>query len=148
MIPEFNEEGNLPHGIHEASMDEVETRFGYNAKRQWLLEGLRVLIVDLKKSGCSRIFLDGSFVTKKDVPGDYDLCWSVEGVTEMSVDKRLVDLSPQGRAIHATRYRGDIFPAEVPEGRSGKLFIEFFMTDKNTGNPKGIVSINIGDDHD
>lgn len=129
-------------------MDEVETRFGYNAKRQWLLEGLRILIVDLKKSGCSRIFLDGSFVTKKDVPGDYDLCWSLSGVTESSLDRKLVDFSTQGRAYREARYRGDVFPAELPEGLSGKLFINFFMTDKNTGNPKGIVSINIGDGHD
>jgi len=43
------------------------------------------------------------------------------------------------------KYRGDIFPAELPEGGSGKLFVDFFQTDKNTGEKKGIVAIKIGD---
>ena len=28
MIPDFQEDGNLPPGIHRASLDEVERRFG------------------------------------------------------------------------------------------------------------------------
>jgi len=42
------------------------------------------------------------------------------------------------------KYRGDLFPAEVPEGTSGKVFLEFFQTDKRTGESKGIVSIRLG----
>jgi hypothetical protein len=42
------------------------------------------------------------------------------------------------------KYRGDIFPAELPEGGSGKLFVDFFQSDKNTGERKGIVAIELG----
>jgi hypothetical protein len=30
VIPPFNEHGYLPPGIHPATLDEVESRFGYN----------------------------------------------------------------------------------------------------------------------
>jgi hypothetical protein len=43
------------------------------------------------------------------------------------------------------KYRGDLFPAEVPEGASGKAFLDFFQTDKRTGAPKGIVLVSLGE---
>ena len=42
------------------------------------------------------------------------------------------------------KYKGDLFPAEIPEGASGKLFLDFFQTDKITGEPKGIIALDIG----
>jgi hypothetical protein len=42
------------------------------------------------------------------------------------------------------KYGGDLFPAEVPEGASGKAFLDFFQTDRRTGKPKGIVLIVLG----
>jgi hypothetical protein len=41
------------------------------------------------------------------------------------------------------RYLGEFFPAQMPEGASGRLFLEFFQTDKETGRPKGIVGWNL-----
>ena len=38
---------------------------------------------------------------------------------------------------------GEFFPAQFPEGASGKTFLEFFQTDKDSGNPKGIVAIDV-----
>ncbi len=145
MIPEFNEDGNLPAGVHETTFDELVERFGMNPKRAWLLDGLKLLIASLVKANCSLIYIDGSFVTSKEVPGDYDLCWSLIGVVEREIDPILLDFTPMGRAKMEQKYRGDIFPAELPEGNSGKLFVEFFQTDKNTGEKKGIVAIKIGD---
>jgi hypothetical protein len=145
LIPEFNEDGNLPAGVHESTFDELVERFGMNPKRAWLLDGLKLLIASLVKANCSLIYIDGSFVTSKEVPGDYDLCWSLIGVVEREIDPILLDFTPMGRAKMEQKYRGDIFPAELPEGNSGKLFVEFFQTDKNTGEKKGIVAIKIGD---
>jgi Family of unknown function (DUF6932) len=44
-----------------------------------------------------------------------------------------------GRQAMKAKYRGDLFPAEVPEGASGKAFLDFFQADKRTGEAKGIV---------
>ncbi|BCV64339.1 hypothetical protein FA893_06775 [Photobacterium damselae subsp. piscicida] len=144
MIPDFDSTGNLPEGIHLASMEELVERFGYNPKRAWLIDGLKLLICALQKANCPLVYIDGSFVTSKEIPGDYDLCWSLVDVIEEKVDPVLLDFSPTGRATMEQKYRGDIFPAELPEGGSGKLFVDFFQTDKNTGEKKGIVAIKIG----
>lgn len=145
MIPDFNGSGNLPKGIHYATLNEIVEQFGYNPKRAWLIDGLKLLINNLQKANCQLVYIDGSFITTKKVPGDYDLCWSLVDVKENQLDKVLLDFSPEGRAKMEQKYRGDIFPAELPEGDSGKLFVDFFQTDKHTGEGKGILAINIGD---
>jgi hypothetical protein len=47
------------------------------------------------------------------------------------------------RARQKARLRGEFFPAELPEGLTGKTFLEFFQTDKETGAPKGIVGLDL-----
>ncbi len=141
MIPEFNDEGNLPEGIHNSSLQEFKERFCYNPKRAWLTDGLDLLLSNLTKAGCARVFIDGSFVTAKKIPGDYDLLWSLDVQHPERIDPVLLDCEPANKAMAEARYRGDIFPAEIMEGGSGKPFLEFFQTDKNTGSKKGIVEI-------
>ncbi|MGN2670348.1 DUF6932 family protein [Aliivibrio fischeri] len=130
MIPDFDDTGNLPEGIHFATIEELIERFGDHPKRSWLIDGLKLLITALEKANCPLIYIDGSFVTSKEIPGDYDLCWSMIGVVETKLDPVLLDFSPLGRERMEQKYRGDIFPAELPEGGSGKLFVDFFQTDK------------------
>ncbi|MBM6552358.1 MULTISPECIES: DUF6932 family protein [Marinomonas] len=144
MIPDFNDNGNLPAGIHYCSAQELFGRFGYNAKRAWLLDGLSLLIKNLEAAGCTLIYVDGSFVTEKEFPGDYDMAWSIAGVDPSKLDPCLLLSSDKDRDEIELRYRGDVFPAEIPEGRSGKTFLNFFQEDKNTGEKKGIVAIKIG----
>jgi hypothetical protein len=55
-----------------------------------------------------------------------------------------LDFSPAGRLAMKAKYCGDLFPTEVPEGTSGKAFLDFFQTDKSNGEPKGIVLLDIG----
>ena len=48
-----------------------------------------------------------------------------------------------GRAAQKARFGGELFPAELPEGGSGKRFLDFFQTDRKTGRRKGIVTITL-----
>jgi hypothetical protein len=68
MIPEFTNIGSLPPGIHLATWKEFQVRFGYNQKRIGLLEGLKMLLNELGKARCSAVYVDGSFVTNKEIP--------------------------------------------------------------------------------
>ena len=86
--------------------------------------------------------VDGSFVTEKREPGDYDACWDIEGVDVEILDAVFLDFS-DGRRAQKRKYFGEFFPAQMPEGATGKLFLEFFQTDKETGKPKGIVGLNL-----
>jgi hypothetical protein len=75
MLPDFDLEGKLPPGVHLASWPELVARFGTNPRRKQLLEGLETALDVLRAAGCTRVYLDGSFVTQKTLPGDYDLAW-------------------------------------------------------------------------
>jgi len=64
MIPEFNEDGYLPPGIHPATLDEIAARFGKEPElRQVQMESLRWLVDLAKLVGVQRIIVNGSFVT-------------------------------------------------------------------------------------
>lgn len=143
MIPDFEKNGNLPPGIYEAFWDEFCERFGFTKHRQWLINGLQAALKTLSYAGCNIVYINGSFVTAKKEPNDYDLCWSVNTVVPELLDSDLLDFSPKGRSLMKKKYRGDLFPAEIPEGVSGKTFLNFFQTDKYTGESKGIISLKI-----
>jgi hypothetical protein len=133
--------GHLPEGEHVATWDEVVERFGWNPRRRQLLDGLGEAIDLLTAAGCRRLWLNGSFVTAKDEPGDFDACWETAGVDLDRLDPVLIDLSNH-RAAQKARFGGELFP-NVVEPRSGVVFAEFFQGERDTTR-KGIVFINLG----
>ena len=145
MIPAFGADGILPPGIHTSTLDEFEARFAITVVRRMMFIKLKQLITDLREIGCTAIYIDGSFTTIKRIPGDMDICWEDRGIdynlafTKMPI---LFDFT-NGRRNQQLTYNADIFPAHLMEGASGIYFIDFFQKDKATGNPKGIVQINI-----
>ena len=144
MIPKFLSNGNLPQGVHETTWKQFCKHFGHTAHRSSLIKGLAAALQNLSAAGCRRIYINGSFVTAKEIPRDYDLCWSIDGVIPEKLNQALLDFSPRGRNTMKEKYKGDLFPAEIPEGTSGRLFLDFFQTDKITGEPKGIIALDIG----
>ena len=141
MVPEFTPEGLLPLGVHRAEWDEVVSRYGYNLWRTFLLAGLRAALINLKNASCSTAYLDGSFVTSKEIPGDFDACWKEDGVDGSALDPVLRDLRPK-RLAQKAKYHGELFPASAPADPSGLSFLEFFQTTEE-GVRKGIVRIDL-----
>ena len=88
------------------------------------------------------IYLDGSFVTAKAHPGDFDACWDIQDVDEEALDPVFWSFS-HGRAAQKQRFLGELFPAQLPEGATGRSFVEFFQVNKYSGEPKGIVAIRL-----
>jgi hypothetical protein len=73
MIPDFDEHGYLPAGVHLASIDEIETRFGHQSEvRQVQMESLRWLVELARRAGVQRLVINGSFVTECLEPNDVD----------------------------------------------------------------------------
>ena len=144
MLPTFDpDSGRLPPGEHIASWDEVVERFGWTERRRRLLDGLAEAIELLAAAGCQRIWLNGSFVTAKDEPGDFDACWDTDDVDLDALDALdavLLDLSNH-RAAQKARFGGELFP-NVVETQSGLSFAEFFQNERDTSR-KGIVVIHL-----
>jgi len=144
VIPDFESTGLLPAGIHWASWEEIVKRYGDNSHRKRLLEGLGRAIAAFAAAGCRILYLDGSFVTEKPFPDDYDGCWDAVGVTVRLLDPVLVDFSNL-RAAQKAKYFGEFFPAHLPAERSApyRMFLDFFQTDKDTGTAKGIIGLRL-----
>ena len=142
MIPPFNARGLLPPGIHTADWAEFVRRFGSTERRRRLLGGMTEALASLQEAGCELAYIDGSFVTAKPEPADFDACWSISGVLPERLDPVLLDFS-DGRAAQKARFGGELFPAELPEGLSGRTFLSFFQTDRESGAAKGIVALHL-----
>lgn len=145
MIPPSDTDGNLPPGIHMAEWDEFAARYGTTPHRRRLLGGLEAALLILRQAGCTRVYVDGSYVTEKDVPNDYDAAWEPAGVDVA----QLLALEPafgqfdNQRAAQKSRFFGEFFPSSLREGTVGKTFLEFFQIDRSTGNAKGIVALDL-----
>jgi hypothetical protein len=145
MIPPLNDDGNLPPGIHTATWDELKRRFGTTRHRNSLLKGLKSALGVLRKAGCHRAYIDGSFVTAKRVPQDIDVAWEP---AEVDVGK-LLRLEPvfgnfeNQRAAQKAKFSGEFFPSSARADVAGSTFLEFFQIDKATGAAKGIVAIDV-----
>ncbi len=135
--------GNLPPGIHKATWDEFVARYGATPHQLTLLAGLKAALDALHIAGCRRMYIDGSFVTAKTVPGDFDGCWDVVGVDPDLLDPILLVFANQ-RAAQKAKYGGEFFPAEMAADPFGARFLEFLQRDKQTSDPKGIIAIDLG----
>ena len=131
--------GVLPPGIHDATMEEIERRFTTNDVRRYLFEGFSRGVRDLCRARCKIMFLDGSFVTEKERPGDFDACWEPAGVDPRKLDPVLLDFTDKRRR-QKLKYGGEFFPSSA-RADGIRTFVDFFQIDKYTGMPKGIVRI-------
>jgi hypothetical protein len=142
MIPPLDATGNLPPGIHWATWSELVERFGTSPRRIELLDGLKRVLQSLADAGCRTLYVDGSFVTSKEVPGDFDACWDPVGVDGERLDPVLLDFADR-RAAQKAKYGGELFPSLVFADPAGNTFLEFFQIDKRTGEAKGIIAIDL-----
>jgi hypothetical protein len=142
MIPPLDAAGNLPAGIHWATWIELVDRFGTSPRRMELLEGLKRALQSLAGAGCQTVYVDGSFVTAKEIPGDFDACWDPLGVDGERLDPVLLDFTDR-RAAQKAKYGGELFPSLVFADPAGNTFLEFFQIDKSTGEAKGIIAIDL-----
>jgi hypothetical protein len=141
--PPFTTAGLPPPGIHHATWEEVCNRFGGTRRRRELLRGLQLVATNLRDAGAWALWLDGSFVTSKPAPGDYDGVWELNQIVDLDkLDPVLLDEDDlaNGRLRQKLKYRGELLTGT--EGRSGLYFKEFFQITLD-GEAKGIVLLDL-----
>ena len=74
-FPEFNETGDLPTGVHEASLAETVARFGTGSDRRKLVAARleRIYQIASQTGHLARFVVFGSFVADKHDPNDVDV---------------------------------------------------------------------------
>ncbi|MDP3507581.1 MAG: hypothetical protein Q8T09_06290 [Candidatus Melainabacteria bacterium] len=137
MIPESEKNGNLPPGIFEATIEEVEDRFSINFQRKKLFGLLLEVLAIFRNCGCPEVYLDGSYITNKDEPEDYDLCYEPTGINATSEFYEFL----KNKDRRKERYGGDIFP-RMPEPPYHYDHVVHWQIDgRNDDAAKGILKI-------
>lgn len=131
MIPDFNEHGYLPEGIHRASLDEISERFGRQSEvRRVQMESLRWLAEIVRKAGVERLLVNGSFVTDTLEPNDVD-CVLLIGPGFPHDHDSEAELQAGLPFLDISAVRQDAF----------ELLVEvIFATDRHRS-PKGIIEV-------
>jgi hypothetical protein len=114
-IPELNENGFLPEGIHEASLEEVRERFGRfqrTDRRPSLFTKLSTYLAEVRASGLAEaVILDGSFVTAKDEPSDIDLILVLRPDHDDRAELRPFEYNALAKHRVRRRFRFDVVSA-------------------------------------
>jgi hypothetical protein len=143
VIPVFDEQGNLPPGVHIAEWQEVKETFGFSERRISLLERVYEALTNLKGAGCQTAYLDGSFVSSKESPGDIDVCYDPRGIVGARLDPVFLDFSNL-RAAQKAKYGCEFFPSSATASLNPRLtYLEFFQKDKYTEEAKGIIALEL-----
>jgi hypothetical protein len=144
-IPELNEAGFLPEGVHQATLEEVRDRFGRfqrTDRRPALFAKLSHYFAEIRASGLAEaVIVDGSFVTAKDEPSDIDLILILRPDHEDRVELRPFEYNAVSKPRVRRRFRFDILIARRGSDEHGK-YLDFFQRVK--GRPdlrKGVVEV-------
>ena len=143
---DFNAEGDLPIGVHQATLKEVIEHFG-NATRQRILIARRLerIYSLVMSSGCvARFIIYGSFITSKPEPNDVDIFLVM--TDDFDVDKMVGEVAICFNHLAAQNHEGaSIFWSR----RLGLLGGEYKAINdwqiKRDGSKRGIVEVNNND---
>ncbi len=114
-LPDFNEHGLLPVGVHDGTLAEVEEQFGRfqsSDHRMRLFGRLCAYVDEVRRAGCgAAIVVDGSFVMPGvDEPGDIDLILVLPADWDFAAELRPFEYNLESRHRVRRRFGFDVFP--------------------------------------
>lgn len=133
MIPDFNEHGYLPPGVHRATLDEIEERFGRATEiRRAQMQSLHWLVDLARRAGIERLIANGSFVTDVLEPNDVD-CVLLMGAT-----------FPRERSAASELCAGLPFVhMQLVGSKRFEFFVNTFFAADSRDNPKGVIEVSL-----
>src|SRR5437588_29495 len=142
-LPGFNEFGDLPEGIHSASLGEILSRFGSGtAQRKAVTDSLqRISQLAVMTGSLDRLLVFGSYVSDVDEPNDVDV------ILVMRNGFRPEDCPAESAVLFDHARANDELGASVfwvrPDmllGEPLEQFLAFWQT-KRDGRRRGVVEI-------
>ena len=145
MIPEFNEHGWLPDGIHDCTLDEAAERFGAfqsSDRRPQLWARFAEFMREAK--ACSlvdTVLVDGSFVTAEPSPNDIDLVLIVSANHNFEADFQPSEYNVLSKRRVNQRFGFDLLVARA-NSEEYRRYVGFFQQVRlEPGRKKGILRI-------
>ena len=97
---------NLPPGVHVATWNEFYEYFNTSWRRTVLLEYLLIVLLHLRNAGCKFVKIDGSFVTSKLIPRDFDGTSDPQGVNITMLDESIKNMN---RDLMYDKFMGELY---------------------------------------
>ncbi len=147
-IPAFNEEGDLPPGVHRATLADVLERFGQGStQRRAVADRLSRIFELVNSTGqLARFVVFGSFITAKAEPNDVDIVLLMEDLFDLASVTGEAALVFKHMEADA-HFGASIFWCKRSRAIGGEqAMIEYWQT-RRGGGQRGIVEI-IRRDHD
>jgi hypothetical protein len=98
-------------------------------------------LLNLRGAGCRRVFLDGSFVTAKRNPRDYDVAWDPVGVDPSRLDPTFLVFTDE-RAAQKQKWGGEFFASTTRATVTGISYRDYFQN-KHAPPEKGIIVLDL-----
>lgn len=141
-LPEFNDDGDLPPGVHPATLTEAIAHFGYGSPQRQIVAGRLVRIYSLAESTghLARFAIFGSFVTTKMNPRDVDLVIIMKNTFDVNAVSG--DVAAVFRHADADAQLGASIFWSTEAGAFGgaQAMIEFWQI-RRDGGRRGLVEI-------
>jgi hypothetical protein len=141
-LPAFNEEGDLPAGVHRATLAEILELFGQGSvQRRAVADRLkRVYQLVISTGQLARFVVFGSFVTAKDEPNDVDIVFIMEDTFDLASVSGEASLPFQHMEADA-HFGASVFWARRSGAIGGEqAMIEYWQV-RREGGRRGIVEI-------
>jgi len=143
-IPDLNDDGYLPEGVYECSIDELESRFGKFQScdiRVKLFNSLKNYIDELKSADVGKfLIIDGSFTTIKERPSDIDLLLILKD--DVDLEK---PVPPFKYNVRSKKYLKKYYPFDFYFGFEGddssNKMLDWFFRVKYSTLKKGFLKI-------
>lgn len=147
-LPAFREDGWLPEGHHQTTWEEIEAPFGGEAgshRARVFANLIRWRDAARAKGMAGLVILDGSFISTKAAPGDFDciVVYDEPTVRLLAHDGEVRNLL--NYSYCKTHFDADIFAFSVTSVRDYPTFCSTngYDRDKITQQPKGVVEVSL-----
>ena len=145
MIPSFDQNGNLPEGIHDCTVDEAGGRFGSlqrAVQRRQLWDSFLEFMREVIDCGLvDAILVDGSFMTAKAEPNDIDLVLVVSANHDFAADLQPSAYNVLSKRRVNRRFGFDLLIARA-DSEEYRRYVGFFQQVRlEPGRKKGIIRI-------
>jgi hypothetical protein len=147
MLPEFDVKGDLPAGIHSATLMEMERRFGrftVSDRRIKLFATFEQMVEMARGAGIvERILIGGSFVTAKPEPNDIDIVMVLSSNVDFDALTPSQYVVADRDALRRVFKGGDLDVIVVRNHtRHRQAALEFFQTNRDN-KAVGIVEVKL-----
>jgi hypothetical protein len=146
-IPLFNEDGWLPEGIHDCTLEEAAEQFGAfqrSDRRPELWARFIEFVREAKTSGLiDTVLVDGSFVTAEPAPNDIDLVLVVSENHDFSVDLPPAQYNVLSQRRVRRQFRFDILVVKNDSDNLEQAVAFFQQVKQRPDAKKGLVRIRL-----